>query len=290
MVEKNPRSLAWGWFLGVPLLLLVIFNLIPTLVSFACMGFQWDLLSPPQWVGFDNITALANNSRLGLVLGNTAFLIVSVTVAVVLCSVLVAWGIYTLPNPRVQTFLKTCFFAPYITPSVAMSLVFGWLCQPTSELNHVLQALGLLHEPMAFLQHPTTALPVIALVDVWKLLGYNMLLVLAGLQQLPSEVFEAATLDACPPWQQLWRHALPNLSGTLGLVGVTASLQALQTFDSVYLLTQGGPNGATQVLTFWLYHTAFLEFNIGQASVLAFLLLVLVVSGFGVKRLFHITR
>jgi ABC-type sugar transport system permease subunit len=266
-------------------LLLMVFNLVPTLFSFVCMGLQWDLLTPPQWAGWATLEATMHNPKLARVLSNTAFLTVTVTLGIVLLSIVVAWGIYTLPNPRWQTYLKASYFAPYVTPSVAMSLVFGLLCQPTGGLSHALHSLGLTHAPVALLQTPHTALPMIALVDVWKFLGYNVLLLLAGFQQLGSALFESASLEGCPAWKQLWWIALPNVTSSLWLVGITASLQAMQTFDTVYLLTQGGPNGATQVLTFWLFQTAFVDFNIGQASVMACFLLVLVGMGYGLKRL-----
>ncbi|MFN7310225.1 MAG: carbohydrate ABC transporter permease, partial [Vampirovibrionales bacterium] len=168
-------------------------------------------------------------------------------------------------------------FLPYVTPAMAASLIFMWIFQPEQGLlNSSLQAVGLLKSPIAWLFTPNTALVAVMSLEVWKATGYNMLLILGALQALPQHIDEAATLDGASGVRKWWWVTLPQLMPTLLLVGMMTTIHALQAFDAIYLLTQGGPNRATTVLAYALYETAFQRFEIGQATALGFIIFTII--------------
>jgi multiple sugar transport system permease protein len=168
---------------------------------------------------------------------------------------------------------STLLFLPYVTPMVAVALVFGWFYAPEGGwLNQLAETVGLIKEPVAWLYTPKTALPSVVVVEVWKMLGYNTLLLLAGLQAIPLSVLEAASLDGANALKQTAAIVLPLLSPTLFFVATLTVIHALQAFDSVYLLTQGGPEHASAVIVYWVYKQAFEWFQVGPASAMAYLL------------------
>jgi multiple sugar transport system permease protein len=165
---------------------------------------------------------------------------------------------------------------PYITPMVSITLVFGWIYDPQfGLLNAAIQTVdvfGLMKEPVAWLQDPKTAMASVVMLRVWKNVGYNVLLFLAALGNLPSDLEESAHLDGASSWQIFWRITLPLISPTLFFVLVMTMINAFQVFDSIYLLTQGGPQHATEVLVYWMFKNAFEFYKIGPASAIAYIL------------------
>lgn len=260
----------WWWALVAPCFLgLVGFTYIPSLASFLLGFADWNLLGAPSWVGLANYSQLLQSELFWQVVGNTSFFVIWVVVLELALGLLLASGLYWLPKARAA--LSTLLFLPYVTPMVAVALVFGWLYQPENGwLNQLGHAVGLLENPVAWLYNPDTVLPSVIALEVWKMVGYNTLLLLAGLQAVPPSLLEAASLDGANRFQQWWRVLLPVLTPTLFFVGILTVIHALQAFDSVYLLTQGGPQHASALVVYWVYKQAFEWFQVGNASAMAY--------------------
>jgi multiple sugar transport system permease protein len=164
---------------------------------------------------------------------------------------------------------------------VSVTLVWGWIYDPQfGVLNWLLKGLGsgfgLFQEPIAWLYDPKTAMAAVILLRVWKNVGYNMILFLAGLQAIPQDLYESASLDGATGRQAFWRITLPMITPTLFFVLMITLINAFQVFDAVYLLTQGGPDHATEVMVYWMFKNAFEFYKIGPASAIAYILFVMI--------------
>jgi multiple sugar transport system permease protein len=271
---KSNVGLYFSLPVGVGLLLM---NYLPAFYAFGLSLTQWNLLEAPHWVGMQNYHTLISSPTFWQTLRQTAFYVVGVVSLELLLSV--AMAILLHRTTRGKRFFQVIGFLPYVTPAVAVSLIFAWLYQPEQGLiNAILLSTGMLKSLVAWLFTPWTALLAVMSLEIWKSTGYNMLLILGGLQALPPAIEEAATLDGAKGFLKWWHVILPQLAPTLFLVLLMTSIHALQAFDAIYLLTQGGPNRATMVLAYALYETAFQRFEIGEATALGFVLLLLIAS------------
>ena len=256
---------------------LLLMNYLPAFYAFGLSLTQWNLLEPPQWVGVQNYQALIQSPLFWQTLQQTAVYVFGVVGVELLVSLWIAIVLHR--TTRGKRFFQVIGFLPYVTPAMAVSVIFAWLYQPEQGfINAILLSLGVLDAPVAWLFTPWTALLAVMSLEIWKSTGYNMLLILGGLQALPSVLEEAAELDGAKGVLKWWYVILPQLAPTIFLVLLMSSIHALQAFDAIYLLTQGGPNRATMVLAYALYETAFQRFEIGEATALGFVLLTLIAT------------
>lgn len=273
----HPRE---AWLLAAPVLVgLVILTYGPTLVSLALGFTEWDLLGPIRWQGLANYQALVQDPTLLRTLLNTLVFVGATTFLEVVIGLSLALGIDTAMRAtalgrRVASATRLSLLIPFLVPLASMGLVWQWLLAPgdTGWINAVLTQARLVNGPAAWLYEPFTAMAWVVIVQVWRQLGYTVLLLWAGLSQLPAEVSEAAELDGSRGFSKLWHVTLPMLSPTLFFVMTVSMMSGFQAFDAIYLLTKGGPENATQVLVYGIFEKAFAAFNIGQASVLAVVL------------------
>ncbi len=274
----NPtHHLPWQWlFFGPALLGFLAFNYLPTVASFGLSFFRWNLLDSPHWVGTSNYQHLIASDSFWQAVNSTLQFVGISSVLEVGFAMLLALLVHQETTGK--AFFKACYFLPYVTPMVAISLVFGWFYHPDGGLlNQLLLGLGIIQQPVAWLNHPQTALFAVISLEVWKTVGYNFLLILATLENFPADWLEAATLEGASVWEKTFRILLPNLTPTLLTVGLLTLIHTLQAFDAVYLLTQGGPKNATAVLVYWIYKNALQFFHIGQASAMAYCLCTFIV-------------
>jgi multiple sugar transport system permease protein len=263
-------------FFIVPVVLgLVCLNYIPSFYAFYLSFQHWNLLEAPQWVGLENYHQLLASPAFFQTIRQTAWYVGGVVIFELLFSLVIATALHRIT--RGKRIFQVLAFLPYVTPAMAASLIFMWIFQPEQGLlNSSLQAVGLLKSPIAWLFTPNTALVAVMSLEVWKATGYNMLLILGALQALPQHIDEAATLDGASGLRKWWWVTLPQLMPTVVLVGMMTTIHALQAFDAIYLLTQGGPNRATTVLAYALYETAFQRFEIGHATALGFIIFLII--------------
>lgn len=260
----------WALLLLLPSLLGVgIFTAIPVLASFGLSFANWNMLSPPKFVGLQNYTELFVDPLFWQVMLNTFYY----AFAVVLLEIPLALGLAVGMNSSgwVTKVFRTIYFLPVVTSMVAIALVWNWMYDPQYGLiNLALSKLGL--PTVEWLFNSKTAMPSLILMGVWKNVGYSMVLFLAGLQTISEELYEAASLDGATPWQQFLNVTLPQMGPTLFLVSVMSTITAFQVFDPVYIMTQGTPENSTNVAVYWLYQNAFEFFRVGRASAIAYVL------------------
>lgn len=270
------NSALWPWlFIGPCFLGLVIFTYLPTLASLGLSFSYWNLLGSPQWIGLENYRTILQDPLFWKSLQVTGLFVLMTSTLEIIIGLALALALNRAF--RGLSFFRTTYFIPFITPMVSMALVWGWLFDPQyGALNWILQSMGVIRHPVAWLYEPNTALWTIALLRVWKNAGYNLIIFLAGLQGIPISLYESAALDGASRWQAFWRITLPMLSPTLFFVLMITFINAFQTFDSVYLLTQGGPEHSTEVLVYWMFKNAFEFYKIGPASAIAYILFVII--------------
>jgi multiple sugar transport system permease protein len=178
---------------------------------------------------------------------------------------------------RLRELLKAVYFAPMVTSTAAAAMVWWWLYNPQFGLfNVLLRLVSIPDQP--WLMSSRTALLSIIIFSVWKSLGYNMILYLAGLQAIPQEFYEAATIDGAGPLARFWRISLPLLAPTTTFLLIYNGILAFQVFDQVFVLTGGGPAGATNVVVLELYRQAFERYNMGYAAAEATVLFALILG------------
>lgn len=273
-------------FLAPMMLGLLIFRIVPVGVSFAASFTQWNVFSPPRWVGLANYRALWDSPAFWQVLSNTALFalmyIPGVMVAGLALALLVDRG------GKGIAFFRGLYFMPYITSVVAVALAWKWVFSTRfGILNNALRQVGVA-DPPGWLSDPEWALVSIAIVYVWQNSGFIMLLFLAGLQTVDDSYIEAARIDGARSWQ-IFRHiTLPLLVPVGFFILIICLVASTQTFEATYALTKGGPNGASTTLAYDIYQNAFVFFRMGYASAIAYVLFLILVAvtfvSFAVRR------
>ena len=260
-------------FLAPSLLGVVLFLLIPVIMVIFLSLVQWNLLTPMKWVGLSNYVNIFRFDGMGHSLFVTAYyVILNIPVQTVL-----ALGLALLLNSKRggSGVIRIICVLPYLATPVAMGVVWNWFFNPsTGIINQVLAKIGITGP--AWLSDQATAMPVIAFANVWQYTGYSMLFFLAGLQAVPLTLYEAASLDGATKAQQFRRVTLPLLRPTMLFVLVTGVIGSFQVFDTVYVMTAGGPGNATEVVNLNIYNTAFAGFRIGEASAMSVVLFLVI--------------
>ncbi|MBC7476180.1 MAG: sugar ABC transporter permease [Candidatus Sericytochromatia bacterium] len=262
-------------FLFPSIIGILVFNFIPTVVSFYLSFTKWNLLGSPKFVGLSNYSSIIADPLFYKVLQQTLIFVMGTVFFEVIISLFIALGLNHISN--FKTLFRTIYFLPVVSSMVAVSILWNWIFDPAfGFLNYMLKIVGI--DPIFWLSDPTWALPSIILVSVWKNLGYSTVLFLSGLQTLPDECLEAAKVDGAKPYQVFYKVILPLLSPTIFLVTIMSFINAFQTFDSVYILTSGGPQNKTNLMVYWLYKNAFEFYNMGRASAIAYFLFLIILT------------
>jgi len=263
---------AWA-FLAPSFIHLLIFSIGPILFALWLSFHEWNLLDPARpFVGLDNYRELAGDADFWRAIRNTAVYVLFVPVGMAVALALALFVNRRIPGVRV---MRTIFFLPYITSFVAISLVWRWMFQPDVGLfNNLLGRVGI--PPQPWLSSPTSALPSLMLMSVWMYAGYMMVIFLAGLQNIPESLYESAKIDGAGPWRRFLHITLPMLRPTLLFILVTMVIFMFQVFTAVYVMTEGGPLHATDVVVYHVYRAAWEYLRMGYASAMAWVLFAIV--------------
>lgn len=267
-MRLRETGLAW-LFLTPALILLGIFVFYPIVyliyLSFTSGSFTRSGL---HWAGWRNYSRIWSDPEFWQVLGNTLYF----TVATVIPSLVFPLGLAVLLD-RIpfRAVLRTAYFIPAVTSLVAVGLGWRWLFQTDGVVNGMLAMMGV--APIAWLSDPVWAMPVLILFSIWKQLGFNFVVFLAGLQSIPTSRYEAAALDGANAWQQFWYITLPGLRPTLVFAAITTVIFTLRSFEQPYVMTGGGPLNSTNLLVFYIYDQAFAQFDMGYAAAVTVVLL-----------------
>lgn len=284
MAANRVRSAAVGYALLAPSLVGVVgFLLLPMLVVVWLSLHRWNLLGPIEYVGLDNWRSVLSDATFGdSLLVTLLFIAIVVPAQVVLGLVVASLLARELPG---SGFFRTLYVLPWICAPLAIAVLWRWILAPTD--GAVSTVLGIRVE---WLSDPGLALPVVAAVTVWTNVGYTALFFLAGILAIPREVLAAAELDGASAWQRFWRITLPLLRPTFFFVLVTGIVSAAQVFDTVYALTDGGPQGRTDLVAHRIYAEAFGAAAIGRAAVMSLVLFAILVGVTIVQHLYFRRR
>jgi multiple sugar transport system permease protein len=269
------QRLAAYLFILPSLIFLLIFVVYPIISAFWLSFHRYTLLEPPVFNGLTNYQLLLEDSRFRKALVNT-FLFALMTVPV---GAAFSLFLAVLINQTIRGIVgfRTAYYLPVVTSFVAVSFIWLWIYEPQfGLLNQVLSAVGL--SGPAWLRDPNTALLSIALLSIWKNAGYNMIIFLAGLQGIPSFLYEAAAIDGANSWQRFRHITLPLLSPTTFFVVVVYFIGALQMFVQSWILTQGGPLDSTLTVVYLIYQNGFENLKMGYASAMSVVLFVFIAA------------
>lgn len=252
-----------------------LFTLIPVIFSLILAFMKWDSFGTPKFVGLKNFSKMLNDDTFWISLKNTFLYTIGVVPLTLICSL----GLAILLNKKIRgmKFFRTAFFFPYVTSLVAIAVVWNMLFHPTmGPINQFLKLF--IENPPGWTSSSDWALTAIVIVSVWRGMGYYMILYLAGLQSVPKELYEAASMDGAGKWKQFLNVTVPSLRPTTFFVTIMLVINCFKIFDLVQVMTAGGPGRATNVLVYQIYNEAFVKFNFGYASAIAMVLFVIVLS------------
>ncbi len=278
----RPSPATTALFLAPGVGLLLVFVVLPVLLTAWISLNNWSMYTPLSgmtFVGLENFERLLGDRNFRLAFRNT-LVYAGLSLAFILpLSFLLGQFLFTGLR-RGRTVLRSMLFVPYMVPTIAVAIIWGYLYSPLyGPLNQILRFFEL--PGQAWLGSVDSALFSLVIFNVWQTIGYYTVLVIAGLTQIPRTFYEAALIDGANAWQRTRFVTLPLLRRTLLFVVVIATINTVQVFEPVYVLTQGGPANATNVLSFQVYRSAF-EFGLaGQASAMAFILFLLLVVAVG---------
>lgn len=249
------------------------FLLIPVVIVLVLSFVQWNFLTPPRWVGFANFSTMVQHDHIFHALLVSAYYVLwNIPFQTVLALALAMLLVRKMPA---MGLFRALYVLPYMSTPVAMAVVWSWLFNAQNGLiNHLLLLTGV-HGP-DWLGSTSTALPVVAMVNTWQYAGYNMLFFLAGLLAIPPQLYESASIDGASAFRRFTRITLPLLNSTMLFVLVTDIIGSFQIFDTVYVMTQGGPGNATNVINYQIYQTAFQNFDVGSAAAMSLVLFAVI--------------
>lgn len=254
---------------------LIIFWIYPILRSVWISFTDWDFMTPEySFVFLKNYAALFKDRRFYSALWNTLVF----TAGTLLPTIVGGLGLALIlqKNFRGSGFFKFVLFSPWITPTVAISIVWTWIFQPKDGLANMV--LELFHLPaLKWISSSDTAMLSVIIVTVWKSLGYAMIFYLSALEKVPTELYEASSLDGAQKWQQFRHITLPGISPTTFFLTIITMVNSLQAYDQIQILTQGGPSGSTRTLLYMYYQLGFEEFKMGQATSVAVVMILITV-------------
>lgn len=269
------RMMQNPYLLIAPAVVLVcLFSLYPILFTVAVSFMNWDVVTDAKaFVGFGNYMSIFRDPDFLLVLKNTLlYSFFSVGFGLFFALLI---GILLQKNTVFNNVVQIVIFTPHIISFVSVTVMWMWLLDPQMGLvNYVLEWLGF--EPKLWMMSPDTSLLSIIIVSIWKGLGYNSLIVIAGLQSIPAHIYEAAKLDKANRLVTLFQITIPLLSPTLFFLLITSIISSFSAFDVVNLMTGGGPQDSSNLLVHWIYQTGFLNFQLGKAMAASVLFLLIV--------------
>jgi multiple sugar transport system permease protein len=258
------------WLIGF-----VLFTGGPVVYSFIMSLTNWTGIKTRDWVGFDNyIKLLTVDTNFWIVLKNTFVY----GIGSVIFGTILALGVALLMNQKVPgiSILRTLYYLPSVTSGIAIAIMWGWMFNPKAGLiNYILSLFGV--QGPGWFSSTIWAMPGLIIVSLWGI-GPNMIILLAGLQGIPQQLYEAARIDGANRWHEFRHVTLPMLSPVLFYVVVISMIGSFQIFDNVLVLTNGGPGTATRVFVFDLYQNAFVNSRMGYASAQAWILCMIIMG------------
>ena len=269
-------------FMAPYLVLFFLFLLLPAIVGVYASFTKWGIIGEPKWVGLRNYDKLINSEIFLESLQNTLYFVILAAIPLIVLGFLLALLVHQ--KLRFRNIARAIVFLPHVVSVAAVGIIFQWILERSSGLlNYYLGVLGV-NPPINWLGEPESAMPAIAITTIWWTVNGNMIIYLAGLQDIPEELYESARIDGANGWQ-LTRHiTIPMLLPISAFVIPLTVIACWRVFGQVFVMTRGGPQGATFTVAQFIYETAFVRFNMGLASA-AGVILMLITLGFTIVQL-----
>lgn len=263
---KERQTLKAYLFMFPALFLVFLFVVVPILGSLPLMFCDYSVVGKTKFIGLTNFKNAFLDPEFRVAMFNSILFVVVVPIIQILSIILAL-----LVNRKMygMTLFRTLFYIPVVTSMVAVSIMWGFLFDPSGWINTMLLKLHVIAKPLMFLDDSKTAMLCIMFITIWQGLGYYMMLYLAGLQSVPKDMEEAAYVDGATSLQALIKIKLPLLKPYIWFCSLNSIISALGVFDVVYVLTQGGPNDATNVINYYSYVKAFKDFQFGYAAAIS---------------------
>lgn len=275
-IERRKRN-EWltGYLFVLPNVLgLTLFVFVPIVYAFYVSLHDWNLLSPKVFVGLQNYVKLLSDGAWWRSLGRT-LLYSALYVPLLFCSALLAAVLINNIGGRLKNVVQTMYLMPFAITSIIAAVIWMFMLDPrTGFVNQLLSLVGLPHQQ--FLGSTDQALVCIVIVMLWMNLGYNMMIFLSAIKEIPADYFEAARIDGASKWQIFWHITFPLLREVSIFIFIVTMIASLQVFDQIQVMTKGGPANATEVSVLYIYKQAFQLLNMGYSSAMAFVLFVLI--------------
>lgn len=272
-MTKKKFNLTPYLFLAPALLVIATFVVYPIGAVFYYSFTDYNIATPPVWVGLSNYEKLLQDDVFWLALRHSFTYLLVTPILIVLCMILAI--IVNRKLPGINAF-RAIYYLPVVSGSVAVGIAWRLMLDTNGLLNSLLLSVGIIQSPIQWLAEPALTLPIAMLLTIWMGLGYYMMIFLAGLQNIPEELYDAASIDGCNAIQKHLHVSIPGLRPQFVMVAVVSSLAALQVFNEIYILTGGlgGILNSGVTVVFYLWRQAFRLQEAGMASAIAIVLLV----------------
>ena len=261
-------------FLLPAIALIVVFVVYPILAVVYYAFTDYDIVRPPVFIGLDNFIKILGDKTFWLALTHSIVYLIATPILIAL-----SIGLAIVVNRRLRgiQIYRALYFVPAVSGSIAIGLSWRWLFDRNGFINGALQTLGVIHEPIQWLSTPSLVLPIAIMLTIWAGVGYYSVIFLAGLQNIPEELYDAARIDGCNDLQKHWHVSLPGLRPQIVFVAVISSLAALKVFDEIFILTgkTGGILDSGVTMVFYLWKQAFVLEHAGYAAAIALVLLAI---------------
>ena len=274
---KRRRELLLVWvFLAPSLVVFALYRIAPLLWNVVLSLQEFKLFGGTRWIGFAHYRDMFEDEVFWTALKNTLLYMASAPVGIVLA---LAVALMVNTEVRGRNVYRTIVFLSYPLMTVAVGIIWRWMYDEKVGLfNYLLRSAGIIDTPIPFLQSFEWALPSILLANVWQILGFYMIILLAGLQNIPGNLYEAAAIDGASRWQQFWRITVPMLRPSIFLAFVIGIMTSFTSFDLVYVMTQGGPAHSSELLVTYIYKAAFELSKVDYAAALTVVQFALLVA------------
>ena len=274
--ERTRRTLLVWCFLVPSLAIFLIYRIIPLAWNVILSFEYWTPLRPAEFAGLDHYQDLLDDEVFWQALWNTVMVIASAPIGI---AIALALALLVNSDIRGRDVYRTIIFLSYPLMTVAVAIIWRWMFdERVGLINYTARLLNLIEKPIPFLNSFTFALPSVIAANIWQMLGFYMIILLTGLQNIPHELHEAAAIDGASLWQRFWRITLPLLRPSVFLAFVIGMLNSVTSFDLVYVMTGGGPGRATEILVTYIYKLGFGQTKFDYAAAVTVVFFVLLIG------------
>ncbi|MCO5998897.1 carbohydrate ABC transporter permease [Actinoallomurus rhizosphaericola] len=279
----RPRDgLSYAVYLIPSTVLFIGVILVPFVMNIGFSLTTWDGIGSPKWVGLDNYTKLLSDGAFWSSFGHNVALVIAMAIIPLMVGLVLASVLFDVIakrfGPRTTAVLRACIYLPQVLPFAVAGIVWAWILAPDNgALNAVLKAIGLKSLQEDWLGDPKLALYTVMGVLVWVQIGFPLVVFMAGLQRVDPSLYEAADIDGASWWRKFWYITIPQIRPEIYVVLLTCTVAAIRSFDKVFILTRGGPGGATNVPAYYSYQNFFEKTQVGYGAAIATVLTLIIV-------------